>query len=228
MDNNKSRGIFLGVLSVATLIVSIIGATFAYFVASANGNENAVQAGAANVAGTLTLSETVDYRQNMIPVTEALMKTSYKRADAATGTGTGRCEGYSAAGGNTVYNLCSIYQFTVSNSATIAQTIYASLTANTNTFANLKYCIFEGEAGTSDTEKVACRNMPAKGNTDKNIFSELIPATTGTHTYTLVMYINETSEDQTTADSGKTFTGTISITSGDGTNYMTGALTAKA
>ena len=40
MDNNKSRGIFLGVLSVATLIVSIIGATFAYFVASANGKES--------------------------------------------------------------------------------------------------------------------------------------------------------------------------------------------
>lgn len=228
MDNNKSRGIFLGVLSVATLIVSIIGATFAYFVASANGNEGAVQAGAANVAGTLTLTETVDYRQNMIPVTEALMKTSYKRTEAATGTGTGRCEGYSAAGGNTVYNLCSIYQFTVSNSASIAQTIYASLTANTNTFANLKYCIFEGEAGTTDTEKVACRNMPAEKSTDSNVFSELIPATTGTHTYTLVMYINETSEDQTTADSGKTFTGTISITSGDGSNYMTGALTAKA
>lgn len=228
MDNNKSRGIFLGVLSVATLIVSIIGATFAYFVANASGKENAVQAGAANVAGTLTLSEVVDYRQNMIPVTEALMKTSYKRTEAATGTGTGRCEGYSAAGGNTVYNLCSIYQFTVSNKASIAQTIYASLTANTNTFANLKYCIFEGEAGASDTEKVACRNMPAKGTTDSNVFSELIPATTGTHTYTLVMYINETSEDQTTADSGKTFTGTISITSADGSNYMTGALTAKA
>ena len=228
MEENKSKGIFLGVVGVATLIVSIIGATFAYFVASASGKENAVQAGAANVAGTLTLSEIVDYRQNMIPVTEALMKTSYKRTEAATGTGTGRCEGYSAAGGNTVYNLCSIYQFTVSNTASIAQTIYASLTANTNTFANLKYCIFEGEAGTSDTEKVACRNMPTTGNTDSNIFSQLIPATSGTHTYTLVMYINETTKDQTTADSGKAFTGTISITSADGSNYMTGALTAKA
>ena len=228
MDNNKSRGIFLGVLSVATLIVSIIGATFAYFVANASGNTGKVQAGAANVAGTLTLTETVDYRQNMIPVTDALMKTSYKRTEEATGTGTGRCEGYSAAGGNTVYNLCSIYQFTVSNSASIAQTIYASLTANTNTFTNLKYCIFEGEAGTSDTEKVACRNMPAKGTTDSNVFSELIPATTGTHTYTLVMYINETEGDQTSADSGKAFTGTISITSADGSNNMTGAINAKA
>ena len=228
MDNNKSRGIFLGVLSVATLIVSIIGATFAYFVANASGNTGKVQAGAANVAGTLTLTETVDYRQNMIPVSEEIMKTSYKRTEAATGTGTGRCEGYSAAGGNTVYNLCSIYQFTVSNTASIDQTIYESLTANTNTFTNLKYCIFEGKAGTSDTEKVACRNMPTAGNTDSNIFSEVIPATNGTYTYTLVMYINETTKDQTTADSGKAFTGTISITSADGSNNMTGALTAKA
>ena len=228
MDNNKSRGIFLGVLSVATLIVSIIGATFAYFVASASGNTGAAQAGAASVTNTLTFSETVDYRENMIPVTEEIMKTSYKRTGEVTGNGNGRCEGYSAAGGNTVYNLCSIYQFTVSNSASIDQKIYASLTANTNTFTNLKYCIFEGEAGTSDTEKVACRNMPAKGNTDSNIFSEVIPATTGTHTYTLVMYINETKEDQTKADSGKAFTGTISITSSDGSKNMTGALAAAA
>ena len=232
MDNNKSRGIFLGVLSVATLIVSIIGATFAYFVANTSGNTGKVQAGAANVAGTLTLLEVVDYRQNMIPVTETIMKTSYKRTEAATGNGTGRCEGYSAAGGNTVYNLCSIYQFTVSNTASIAQTIYASLTANTNTFTNLKYCIFEGEAGTSDTTKGACRNMPTEGNTDSNIFSEIIPAkdgtTPGTHTYTLVMYINETEGDQTGADSDKAFTGTISITSSDGTNNMTGALSATA
>ena len=230
MDNNKSRGIFLGVLSVATLIVSIIGATFAWFVASASGTTGAAQAGAANVANTLTLSEVVDYRQNMIPVTETIMKTSYKRTEAATGKGTGRCEGYSAAGGDTVYNLCSIYQFTVSNTASIAQTIYASLTANTNTFTNLKYCIFEGAAGTSDTTKVACRNMPTAGTTDSNIFSEVIPAkndaTPGTHTYTLVMYINEAESDQTGADSGKAFTGTISITSSDGTNKMTGALAA--
>ena len=229
MDNNKSRGIFLGVLSVATLIVSIIGATFAYFVANASGTTGAAQAGAANVANTLTFSEVVDYRQNMIPVTETIMKTSYKRTEAATGKGTGRCEGYSAAGGNTVYNLCSIYQFTVSNTASIAQTIYASLTANTNTFTNLKYCIFEGEAGTSDTTKVACREMPTEGTTDSNIFSEVIPAkndtTPGTHTYTLVMYINEAEGDQTGADSGKAFTGTISITSADGSNHMTGAVT---
>ena len=34
MENNNGKGIFLGVVSVATLIVAIIGATFAYFSAT--------------------------------------------------------------------------------------------------------------------------------------------------------------------------------------------------
>ncbi len=38
MDNRKGSGIFLGVVSVATLIVAIIGATFAYFSVSVTGN----------------------------------------------------------------------------------------------------------------------------------------------------------------------------------------------
>lgn len=39
MENSKGRGIFLGVVSVATLIVAIIGATFAWFSASVGSGE---------------------------------------------------------------------------------------------------------------------------------------------------------------------------------------------
>ena len=42
MENRKGNGIFLGIVSVATLIVAIIGATFAYFSASTESNTNAV------------------------------------------------------------------------------------------------------------------------------------------------------------------------------------------
>ena len=35
MENNNGRGIFYGVIGVATLVVAIIGATFAFFAASA-------------------------------------------------------------------------------------------------------------------------------------------------------------------------------------------------
>ena len=75
MEENKSKGIFLGVVGVATLIVAIIGATFAYFVANAGGNTGAVQAAGADVSGTLKLDEDVSgIKNNMIPVSEEVMK----------------------------------------------------------------------------------------------------------------------------------------------------------
>lgn len=42
MDNRKGSGIFLGIVSIATLIVAVIGATFAYFSASTESNEGAI------------------------------------------------------------------------------------------------------------------------------------------------------------------------------------------
>lgn len=42
MENRKGSGVFLGIVSIATLIVAIIGATFAYFSASTESNEGAI------------------------------------------------------------------------------------------------------------------------------------------------------------------------------------------
>ena len=236
MDNNKSRGIFLGVLSVATLIVSIIGATFAYFVANASGNENTVQAGGADVSGTLKLDEDVSgIKNNMIPVSKDVMKQSFVQ----TGTGaTAKCAGISkteeGSENPTVYNLCSTYVFTLKNTASIPQTVYASLESTKNDFTNLYYCIYEGE-NSIDTVTVACGAVPAVGDTEgvraKNIFNVTLPAgsveTPSTAKYSLVLYINETGGDQTSNDSGATYTGTLKVTSSDGSNYMTGAVVTQ-
>jgi len=46
MENGRGSGIFFGIVSIATLIVAIIGATFAYFSASITSDPNAVGAGA--------------------------------------------------------------------------------------------------------------------------------------------------------------------------------------
>ena len=236
MDNNKSRGIFLGVLSVATLIVSIIGATFAYFVANASGNENTVQAGGADVSGTLKLDEDVSgIKNNMIPVSKDVMKQSFVQ----TGTGaTAKCAGISkteeGSENPTVYNLCSTYVFTLKNTASIPQTVYASLESTKNDFTNLYYCIYEGE-NSIDTVTVACGAVPAVGDTEgvraKNIFNVTLPAgsveTPSTAKYSLVLYINETGGDQTSNDSGATYTGTLKVTSSDGLNNMTGAVVTQ-
>lgn len=42
MENKRGNGIFLGIVSIATLIVAIIGATFAYFSATTESEEDAI------------------------------------------------------------------------------------------------------------------------------------------------------------------------------------------
>ena len=66
MENNNGRGIFYGVIGVATLVVAIIGATFAYFSASVTAEGN-VTAGTANIQ--LTMSEdTGGLKSKLIPI----------------------------------------------------------------------------------------------------------------------------------------------------------------
>ena len=152
-NNNKGigTGTFYAVMGIATLVITIIGATFAYFSASTNSNVNAITTSGATV--TLGFDEVKDgLKQNLIPIdvnitdngTQLFNKggytlngTSYKYA----GIGANDCRD---ANGN---NICSVYQFTVTNnSATSAQTIYPTFTVNTNGFTNLKYAVFKGTA----------------------------------------------------------------------------------
>ena len=84
-------------------------------------------------------------------------------------------------------------------------------------------------------ETVACGAVPAVGDKTgaraKNIFNVTLPAgseeTPSTAKYSLVLYINETGGDQTSNDSGATYTGTLKVTSSDGSNYMTGAVVTQ-
>lgn len=245
MENRNGRGIFLGVVSVATLIVAIIGATFAYFVASSAGNNGAVSAGTASVQGTITMTEEVDARTNMIPVHEDVLQLSYAQTGTTHGAAaTDQCAGVSAAGGSTVYNLCSLYTFTITNSASVAQTVYVSLTTNTTTIPNLWYALYDGSTLVTNTKATAANGglssagaavtgsdlgvfkvVPNANATDQNLTSVLLTANGGTQTYTLVLYVHDTGQDQTSADSGSAYTGTVTVTSSDGSHNITGAVT---
>lgn len=244
MENN-GKGIFYGVIGVATLVVAIIGATFAFFAAGVNGNTGVIQAGAANVSGTLKLSEVIDARTNMIPVTEEVMQASYAQTGATKGaSGYDKCAGFSAAGGDTPYNLCSTYTFTITNEASIDQTVYISLKSESNTFTNLWYALYDGDTLVQNTKATGVGSLQSNGTaqgtdsahgtfkiaptstgTDENITNTLLAKTNGSKTYTLVLYIHELgglNGDQTTDDSGKSYTGTILVSSSDGSANITG------
>lgn len=78
---NNGKGIFYGVIAVATLIVAIIGATFAYFTASANSSEGALSAVAAHVE--VNYSEGRQLKAtNLIPSSASVVKAAYARPTA--------------------------------------------------------------------------------------------------------------------------------------------------
>ena len=66
MNDNKGQTIFLSVIGIATLLVAIIGATFAYFTTTMNGS-------AANVGATTAKLGEVSYNANGITATDAVL-----------------------------------------------------------------------------------------------------------------------------------------------------------
>lgn len=243
MENNNGRGIFYGVIGVATLIVAIIGATFAYFTATANSAEDAVTVSGGNVSLSYTEVKT-GLQSNLIPVNADVVAFN-----KIIGTSTTDC---TDKNGNKV---CSVYQFSIGNpSGNPAQTIYASLKPATNSFAinsetsqsNLKFAIYSGTAtdvkNSSQTVKGTVTKTPATaspgdllfsatsitGTTsiDLTILNEVLKPNT-TRTYTVVLWIDETGKEQNN-DQGKSFSGGIFFTTvgGEQNNGITGVLSA--
>ena len=56
-EDKKGNGLFLGIVGVATLIVAIIGASFAYFSIQASSEEGAVNLTAYQFSASLSMSE---------------------------------------------------------------------------------------------------------------------------------------------------------------------------
>lgn len=136
MENNgKGMSVFYGVIGVATLVITIIGATFAYFSATTNSDPNAVTAAGA----TLTLGFKDDNKgkkTDLIPIDVTLPEFN---TGGFVGDGPTDCQDI-----NDNF-ICSVYEFTVSNPATTAQRIYGTVVPATNTFANLQFAVFKGE-----------------------------------------------------------------------------------
>lgn len=228
MENNNGRGIFYGVIGVATLVVAIIGATFAYFAAQTQGTNEAVASTAASVKGSLKIEEGASYvAPDLIPADTATMVRSFGQSGAAS-VNTGKCRGASAADHTANYGMCSYYTFTIKNEASVAATVYLSLKTDTNTFAKigegepktqyLEYCVYEGT--TSDTVTQNCKAVP---DTQEQFTSVNLIAGTGTKTYTIVLYLrNDDEVDQTDAASGKAYTGTVLASTSDGTSQIVG------
>ena len=239
MENNNGRGIFYGVIGVATLVVAIIGATFAYFSAFTNSDEDAVTAGAASVSLKWGEIDT-GLKDKLIPVNSenTLFGSKY--------VGLTKCVDEN---GN---NICSVYQYSVQNPGSAAQQVYFKLKVNDNDFqadanngneSNLHFAIFKGAAASiasydftgdgkvvADSDAVGTLIVPPTsitGNEDITLtnLNELIAANETVY-YTVVLWVEDTGKAQN-ADQGAQFSGGIFYTTENGSDTgLTGYLKA--
>lgn len=123
MENSKGRGIFLGVVSVATLIVAIIGATFAWFSASVGSGENDVNLTAYQFDAKLTVERVFPTKENaskkIIPfVPDKVLREGQgdqtNNMNYALNEATNKCVDSSG------YLVCSLYKITVTNNGSDA------------------------------------------------------------------------------------------------------------
>lgn len=199
-ENNNGRGLFYGVIGVATLIVAIIGATFAYFSVNASITNNSDIAGSTvelsetTITGTLT--RVTPSTVSMVPLKTADLQKGI------TGKGGQQCIDENGA------KVCDIYTLTINNTSKAPVSLAGKLTITATDMADLRWSLLEStDSATGATAKEVSDTVI--------VANELLAANTGTKTYHFVIWFNETELEQNT-QAGKSYTGTVSFTAANG------------
>ena len=200
-ENNNGRGLFYGVIGVATLIVAIIGATFAYFSVNASiTNNNGISGDTVNVSDTTitgTLTRVTSSAVSMVPLKTADLGKGITGAD-----GKGQCIDENGA------KVCDIYTLTIKNTSSAPVSLAGNLNITATDMTDLRWALIE--SATSAT------GATAKEVSDTVIVAnELLAAETGEKTYHFVIWFNETELNQNT-QAGKSYTGTVTFTAANG------------
>lgn len=241
MKRTNKRQFFILIVYVSTIIVSIIGATFAYFTATVASGENAVSTTAAEFKIDLD-DDTSLIKSKLIPSAEKYVDmASYLRLNED-----GEFIHPYEENGQTIIDktaciddnlneICSIYTFTIINTMTNTELPARVLLKPTiNTFKNLYFKVIDKEknvvmGATHLTNEKETPTEPVDPVDDKpeaiildGIDIKLPKATkdekTGeiiptTATYSIILWIMETGKDQTKEDGKQIFAGGIQVES---------------
>ena len=227
MENRKGSGIFLGVVSVATLVVAIIGATFAYFSASVSSSDDAVNVEAYEfTVGLDSVTSLVTTKGPVIPfdpakTTNDSTHTTYMAYAMNVGTpeedgeGTMRCI---ADGG---FQVCELYEIKFTNTSEEAVELTATVetmlneaaagdgrTAFTNLMAQL--VTYEDDVYALDTNNAAIELPELTGALNAKPLTatgQTITVPAGGTTIYLAVWLNE--NDDQSAEMGAKYNGKL-------------------
>lgn len=230
MENN-GRGVFYGVIGVATLIVAIVGATFAYFTASKT-NDTAIT-GTTAAAGGLDLAVTpvLNTGADLIPLnlrTDGASDTVDQFASAMTN----KCVD---SNGN---NVCQPYKIVVTNNSTTS-TVSVRGTLNLSAVtkaANMKWQLIDVTNESSDAfaasqldyakinDAGTAAPITVGGNTggSGSDLASLSLAKDGSKTFYVLVWLEEQGAAQEEADAAGSWKGTVEFNAVDAGGNSTG------
>ena len=202
MENN-GKGIFYGVIGVATLIVAIIGATFAFFSASAT-NDNTIAGQTLDVATSFTLNvEKVSFGGATAPSKDLVP------ADLNGGDASGITQALTANCEKDGYTGCHLYRITAESGQQLstASITIDSLTTTAGTKDNWKYSVFTG----SESEATGfLKNDTFANATGYDMHTGAAVNADTPVVYYLLIYLENIDSDQSGTETGS-YSGSVSF-----------------
>ncbi len=183
--DNKGKGLFFGVITVLTLVVAIIGATFAYFTATAGSANNAVNVASAKILISYTEGEILQ-AQDLIPATETVAVNGYNDVSA-----NGQCLD------DNLNKVCYVYRFEVTNGGATSQNITGTILSVLNDFTNLSYIVYSiDDLGVATAVKTMA-TLPVTGVSASLYSTGTDTVAAGeTNNYEVLIFLNETGSAQ--------------------------------
>lgn len=205
-------GFFYGVLGVSTLVIAIIGATFAFFTATESDNE-IIKGKAAKAALSLDVTHlSTGAAAGLIPLNNTDLQKAVTGDDAATGS-----PKYCLDKDNNT--VCQIYSIKVTNEGTATTSVAGTLdlepdttTDDESVFTNLKWELLS-DATTVDS------NPNVYGTGTNDITANTTIAAGDSEIWYLVIWIDNIDKAQEEVDKGH-FMGTVSFNAASGTGVV--------
>ena len=234
-NNRKGPGVFYAVVGVATLVVAIVGATFAYF-SAADTDETITGTTAAAGGVELTVTPVTDTGKDMVPLN---VIPGQGEKDTVPQLEPALKAGCIDANKN---NVCQIYKINIANKSTtstisVQGTLTLANTDNTST-ANLYWKLLDANhangaapaystnviQGTPGDITVGGNSIATVGGTIGTgaAKSTNVMAATADQDYYVMVWLEETGAAQEGVDAGAKFKGTVYFTAVDANGTATG------
>lgn len=217
MDETRGRDIFLGVIGVLTLIVAIVGATFAYFSTQVNSANESVNINSYQFATSLAFKEVYPTKEHkaLIPLDSKAKNGEITYLDKALSEGCVDAKGY---------QVCAVYEAALTNTADDV-VLTPSFDVTTNEFVNETnsnvYALLAAANGVDEVPTAFTYNrenatnvIAAKNALTYNGQSTITVTSGQTAKYYLILWLENLEESQ--PDMNKTLKGQITFSSEGG------------